>query len=368
MKRPLILLILSLILLAKSRAQSVIDTNRDAATLNLRSMSLLMSNSKCVRVAEIRNDGSDEYTTMIIFHHSITASDTADVATPAPAETVVRDTASIAALDLVGMAALEMVGIISADMAGVAMPDVGNIVLSEPFIIVRDTVGALDVAGLAALSVVSASAQEVAGVDVPEMPPVEIQDAEPVLRPPADSSIITPDVAKNAEVRMPVEVMHLSQEGYSLLEKLEGYAPALYNLGDGGYTIGFGFFVPYNESDKWSRGMTWEQAASMIQQKVPAYEAQVKEYVNVPLTQNEFDALTMLAYNLGGFSKATSIINDINEQVEFEKLQSDWKRFVHSKAPNVSRGLMRRRKDEIEVRKSSNYQPDRKIQVYKSKR
>ncbi len=116
----------------------------------------------------------------------------------------------------------------------------------------------------------------------------------------------------NPDERMPVEQMHLSEEGYSLLQNLEGFAPDLYSLNDGGYTIGFGFFIPYNEGYKWRKGVTLEQATELMQQKVPAYEDQVKKYVNVPLTQNEFDALTLLAYNLGGFSKATSIINDIN--------------------------------------------------------
>jgi GH24 family phage-related lysozyme (muramidase) len=76
----------------------------------------------------------------------------------------------------------------------------------------------------------------------------------------------------------------------------------------------------------------------------------------------------MLAYNLGGFSKATSIINDVNNQVEFDKLKASWKRFVHSKATNVSKGLMNRRRDELEVRELSYYQPNRKIQIFNSKK
>ncbi|MCW3121478.1 MAG: hypothetical protein JWQ38_970 [Flavipsychrobacter sp.] len=168
-------------------------------------------------------------------------------------------------------------------------------------------------------------------------------------------------------IRMPVAEMHLSPEGYSLLEKLEGFSPYLYALKDGGFTIGFGFFLPYAEGAKWDKGVTMEEAEVMIRQKMPAYENQVKRYINVPLTQNEFDALTMLAYNLGGFSKATSIVNDINTQADFDKLQSDWNRFVHSKAPNVTKGLMNRRRDEIRVRGEAYYQPERKLNILKNK-
>jgi GH24 family phage-related lysozyme (muramidase) len=164
---------------------------------------------------------------------------------------------------------------------------------------------------------------------------------------------------------IPVSEMHLSAEGYSLLEKLEGFSPQLYSLKDGGFTIGFGFFLPYADGAKWDKGVTWAEAEVMIRQKMPTYENQVKKYINVPLTQNEFDALTMLAYNLGGFSKATSIVNDVNNQASFDKLQSDWNRFVHSKAPGVTKGLMNRRKDEMRVRGEEDYQPERKIQVLK---
>ncbi len=176
-------------------------------------------------------------------------------------------------------------------------------------------------------------------------------------------TLVVPDFQ---EKKYPVEEMHLSPEGYSLLEKLEGFSPNLYALKDGGLTIGFGFFVPYGEGNKWRKGLTWAEADSIMRIKVPQYEDQVKKYINVPLTQNQFDALTMIAYNLGGFAKATSIVNDINNEADYEQLQKDWMRFVHSKAPGVMKGLMNRRKDELKVRNESDYQPERQIQILKN--
>jgi GH24 family phage-related lysozyme (muramidase) len=182
------------------------------------------------------------------------------------------------------------------------------------------------------------------------------------------TKIDTVAVPSFEEKRMSVPEMHLSDEGYALLEKMEGFSPELYTLKDGGFTIGFGFFVPYNEVSKWRKGVTMEEAERIIRQKVPAYEDQVKKYINVPLTQEEFDALTMLAYNLGSFSRATSIVNDVNSNADFEKLQRDWMRFVHSKAPGVMKGLMNRRKDEMLVRSESNYQPERKLLIFKNRK
>jgi lysozyme len=517
MKRLVILLFLSpVILLAQSPAQNAIDTDQDFAAKNLQSMSSAMSNDRCTKVADIRITDNGEYPTVIVFLHTITASDTIgiaardtvsiapldivstvvqDIASIAAADlvsiavpdiviTVARDTVSIAPLDIVSIVVPDIVSIAAADMVSIAVPDIVITVARDTVsiapldivsIVVPDivsiaatdmvsiavpdivivtapdpvSIAALDIINIASLDIVSVTTSDIAGIAVPDIvivtapDPVSITaldviniaalnivstaakdmisiavpdmvstvERDTVSIAPLDVvSIVAPDIvsiaatdmvsvaipdivitvpdtvdkekaedtrgsngnketerAKVIEVRTPVAIMHLSPDGYSLLQKLEGYAPSLYNLGDGGYTIGFGFFIPFNEGHKWRNGITWDQATDLIQQKVPEYEDQVKEYVNVPLTQNEFDALTMLAYNLGGFSKATSIINDINEQVNIEKLQSDWKRFVHSKAPNVSKGLMKRRKDEIGVRKAADYQPDRKIQIYKSR-
>ena len=178
-------------------------------------------------------------------------------------------------------------------------------------------------------------------------------------------TVVVPDLE---EKKYPVAGMHFSDEGYSLLEKLEGFSPELYSLKDGGYTIGFGFFVPYSEGTKWEKGVTWEEAEKIIRQKMPQYEDQVKKFINVPLTQNQFDALIMLAYNLGGFSKATSIVNDINSQADFDQLRNDWNRFVHSKAPGVTKGLINRRRDEIGVRNDADYQPKRKVNIFKTRK
>ena len=74
------------------------------------------------------------------------------------------------------------------------------------------------------------------------------------------AKIDTVEVPGFEEKKMPVTGMHLSEVGYSLLEKLEGFSPDLYSLKDGGFTIGFGFFIPYGEGAKWDKGVTWEQA------------------------------------------------------------------------------------------------------------
>ncbi len=282
-----------------------------------------------------------------------------------------RDSDLLASASICGLTEIPNVNKILPNIVQAPLPDMEH---SQAF----DTVGALILDGAlhSVLGVTGRIAPQLLGAVVPDIAASgafdtvgaqELTNAHLAYLAEyrSDISVAPVELPLKLELRTDVADMHLSPDGYALLEKMEGFAPTLYNLGDGGYTIGFGFFVPFNEGYKWKNGVTWEQAVTLIEQKVPAYEDQVKKYINVSLTQSEFDALTMLAYNIGGFSKATSLINDINAQVDIGKIQNDWNRFIHSKAPNVTKGLMKRRKDEIEVKKLSDYQPTRKIQILK---
>jgi lysozyme len=483
MTRPLLLLIFfPVILIAQTRRMDIVDSNKDFAANNLKSIPPAMGNYPCTTVADMRIIDNGEYLTIFIYRHTITAADSAirldeenippgkvAIAALAPAELVKLNTEeipvskveltltlppfpavqddsittvpplallklnmkeipvskmeliltlpSLPALQDDEITAVPPLALLKLNMVEIPVSKM-ELILTLPSLPALQDDEITDVPPLALLKLNMVEIpvskmeliltilnlpilQEDSVTAVPTMPLVKLKTKEipisnvdiilshpplPVLLDDIISTLQTAGFVKlkiavyqvmppeilwlpgSDEKRTAVEEMHLSAGGYSLLEKLEGFAPDLYTLGDGGYTLGFGFFIPYNEGHKWSKGITWEEAEHMIQQKVPAYEAQVKKYINIPLTQGEFDALTLMAYNIGGFSKATSIINDINNQVEFDKLQSDWIRFVHSKAPNVSKGLMKRRKDELEVRRVSDYQPERKIQVFKSRK
>ncbi len=430
MKRLLLLLFLSpVILLAQTRRKNVIDSAKDAAAINLQHMSASMQNNPCTKVAELRTIDNGEYITTVVFHHIITAADSAvretetitelhplsvvkfhteDIPVSKPGIVTLPPPPVFRAVTITALPPLpvfkfdtEHIPVSKAEIA-MTLPPVhfsqAEKITALPLVTLNTAdipvfkaelvteppriyfIQADSITGLQPLPVVQLHTKDIPVIktEILTLPPplvfrVDIiSDLSPFPLVKLNMEVIPvrkreivvtfPDIW---EIRTPVAEMHLSEDGYSLLQKLEGYSPELYSLNDGGFTIGFGFFVPYKEGAKWGKGITLDEAERILQQKVPAYEAQVKEYVNVPLTQREFDALTLLAYNLGGFSKATSIINDINNMVDFDQLQSDWKRFVHSKAPNVSKGLMNRRKDELEVRKTSNYQPDRKIQILK---
>jgi len=424
MKGLLSLFVLSpVILFGQIRQKAIVDSIKAAAT-TLEGVSSFISNNPGTEVKQIKVSDSGKYVTILV-RVRVTAPDiipplppksvadittgkiTADkmraVAVPAlPPPISVAD--SIPALQPCAVFQLEIRDIPYAHAGVVTLPPLPEVFtidylqplalsqfsiqdfvppkvtsVSVPYLpeVLSYIIDLLSPHAVAPFSIADIVVGKMDTVTLPPLPEVKLETIDPLaLVAPYEIAIVylpidkmdTTAIPVFRELKMPVEGMHLSDAGYLLLEKLEGFSPELYSLKDGGLTIGFGFFVPYSEARMWDKGITLEKAERMIREKVPTYEDQVKQYINVPLTQEEFDALTMLAYNLGGFSKATSIVKDINGHADFDKLRSDWMRFVHSKAPGVMKGLMNRRRDEMAVRNASDYQTERKILIYKNRR
>ena len=371
-----VLLLIPSTVFGQMRRKAIVDSFK--AATNLREVSSVIANYHEAKVAQIGVFDSGEYVTIMV---RIRVSDGAVVPlSPSPPVTLKipeivahrLKTVTVPPLpeliDTIALAAIVPIRIPAATtgrLNPVSLPHLPCFFDARPL------------AAIGLIRIENIPAEALDTVFVPILPNFEIELLEAIAAAPVVILVIPPfptikmDTVSPPvyeEKRTPVMEMHLSERGYSLLEKMEGFSPELYSLKDGGLTIGFGFFIPEGEVSRWDRGITLEAAEKLIRLKVPSYEAQVKRYINADLTQEEFDALTMMAYNLGGFSKATSIVNDINSNADFEQLQKDWLKFVHSKAPGVMNGLMNRRKDELQVRNESNYQPERKLQIIKHRK
>lgn len=57
---------------------------------------------------------------------------------------------------------------------------------------------------------------------------------------------------------------------------------------------------------------TVAEAQTLFDNDVTMIEGRVKNAINVPLYQNEYDALVSLAYNMGSLSKAPSLCRKLN--------------------------------------------------------
>lgn len=102
----------------------------------------------------------------------------------------------------------------------------------------------------------------------------------------------------------------VSAAGIDRICEFEGLRLNAYDDGVGVWTIGFGTTI-YPNSIKVKKGdvCTEALARAYMAYDLKKFENAVNDAVNVPLNQNQFDALVSLAYNIGtsAFSKSTLI-------------------------------------------------------------
>lgn len=113
----------------------------------------------------------------------------------------------------------------------------------------------------------------------------------------------------NAIAPTPASSMDISDAGKAFIKAREGLRLTKYTLGDGGETIGYGHYGAYGTLPD---SITQAQADAYFDSDVESRAAKwVRLYVNVPLTQNQFDALCSIAYNMSpkGFSQFANAVN-----------------------------------------------------------
>lgn len=103
------------------------------------------------------------------------------------------------------------------------------------------------------------------------------------------------------------EVMTLSPQGIQALKNYEALKTKAYQDTRKVWTIGYGHTGTVNGVPV-GAGMTItpQQAEELFKARLPEFENAVRSSVKQPLTQNQYDALVSLAYNIGanGFKKS----------------------------------------------------------------
>ncbi|MEG1856302.1 MAG: lysozyme, partial [Acinetobacter sp.] len=107
-----------------------------------------------------------------------------------------------------------------------------------------------------------------------------------------------------------IDQMAVSLFGVDLICSFEGKRLFAYDDGVGVWTIGFGTTV-YPNGIRVKKGdtCTEAQAKAYMQNDLKKFEQAVNGAVNIPLNQNQYDALVSLTYNIGAaaFSKSTLV-------------------------------------------------------------
>ncbi|MEK4425386.1 glycoside hydrolase family protein [Solibacillus sp. FSL K6-1523] len=144
--------------------------------------------------------------------------------------------------------------------------------------------------------------------------------------------------------------MKVSKVGLALVQKWEGFYANAYLCPANKWTIGYGTTKwPNGKAVKKGDTITKKEALSLLEQQVNEHATAMFNYVKVPLTQNQFDALASFHYNLGAhiLSKDKVLVNYINAK--------DWAnttrvmQLYKKSGGKVLQGLVDRRKEEAEL-------------------
>ena len=153
----------------------------------------------------------------------------------------------------------------------------------------------------------------------------------------------------------------MSDQGIELLMSIEAFRGKPYDDQTGdeisswvkGATIGYGHLISlqeWNESgDGYQQGITQEQGKTLFLEDLEPFAEGVNAKITAFITQNQFDALVILAFNIGLTNFATSsvlkLVNNPSAQTKYPNLEAAWKSWNRSQG-KVMQGLVNRRNAE----------------------
>jgi len=143
--------------------------------------------------------------------------------------------------------------------------------------------------------------------------------------------------------------MSLSSKGLDFIKGYEKLRLNEYKDQAGYETIGYGHKVLPGED--FSKGVTKDQALTLLKQDVQTAVGQVNSALKVSVKQNQFDALVSLAFNAGGKSVLPSnqMMRAVNGGSVTEANFTAY-RYIHVDGkPVVSQGLLNRREAEYQM-------------------
>ena len=135
--------------------------------------------------------------------------------------------------------------------------------------------------------------------------------------------------------------MKTSGEGIALIKKFEGCEIKAYQCSAKVWTIGYGHTRGVSEEDT----CTKEEAEKVLVEDLEEFEKYVNDLVDIPLAQNQFDALVAWTFNLGPTNlKSSTLLAKLNEN-DVNDVPFQIRRW-NKAGGNVLDGLVRRREAE----------------------
>ena len=138
--------------------------------------------------------------------------------------------------------------------------------------------------------------------------------------------------------------MKISQEGIDLIKHFEGCELESYRCSANVLTIGYGTTKNVVEGMKISQ----HQAEELLMKDLEEFEEYVEDLIDVPLEQNQFDALVAWTYNLGPTNLKTSTLRKVLNKGAYDDVAEQIKRWNKANG-KVLKGLVRRRNAEADL-------------------
>ena len=132
--------------------------------------------------------------------------------------------------------------------------------------------------------------------------------------------------------------MRISQEGVDLIKHFEGCYLDAYLCPAGVWTVGYGHTKGVKEGD----AIEQEAAEAFLIEDLESFEQAVTRLVEVPLTQQQFDALVSWTFNLGAGNLAESTLLRKLNNYQYAEVPEQMMRWVRA-GGQVLDGLVRRR-------------------------
>jgi len=166
----------------------------------------------------------------------------------------------------------------------------------------------------------------------------------------------------------PANSLYLSAAGKNLLEAAESAALQPYDDQTGeptsvwvrGATIGYGHLITQNEWSTYQNGFTQDDADALLDHDLAQTVATVRNSISAEVSQNQFDAMVILCFNIGPGNFTTSsvhtLVNNPNAKTAYDSLQDAWMAWTQSQGHQMA-GLVKRRQCEWAVYSQGVYNP-----------
>ena len=133
--------------------------------------------------------------------------------------------------------------------------------------------------------------------------------------------------------------MRTNAAGIFLTKYFEKFVPYPYLCPAMVWTIAYGHVIRPGES---FTTLTEPEGEALLMRDLLYYEASVARLIRVPLTENQFSALTSFAFNLGSGALQASTLRSMLNRGEFRGAADQFDRWVFCRGQKL-RGLVLRR-------------------------